>query len=54
MGSFSGTHIDMEFLHQPLDLVQKQLAWVAVDPVDWKGLVQSFSWGVCLFESYLM
>jgi STE24 endopeptidase len=44
----------MDFLHKQLDLLQQQLAFVAVDPINWKGLVQGFSWGVCLFESYLM
>ncbi|PSR76912.1 hypothetical protein PHLCEN_2v8136 [Hermanssonia centrifuga] len=44
----------MEFLHQQLAQVQRHLAFVAVDPIDWKTYVQAFSWGVCLFESYLL
>lgn len=44
----------MDFLHQQLALVQQQLAFVAVEPIDWKYYVQLFSWGVCLFESYLV
>ncbi|KIP07880.1 hypothetical protein PHLGIDRAFT_19080 [Phlebiopsis gigantea 11061_1 CR5-6] len=44
----------MEFIHQQVALVEKQLAFVATDPVDWKTYVQIFSWGVCLFESYLL
>lgn len=44
----------MEFIHHQVALVEKQLAFVATDPVDWKTYVQIFSWGVCLFESYLL
>lgn len=44
----------MDLLHTQLDFVQKQLAFVTTDPIDWKFYVQAFSWGVCLFESYLM
>ncbi|EKM51082.1 uncharacterized protein PHACADRAFT_32121 [Phanerochaete carnosa HHB-10118-sp] len=44
----------MDFLHRQVGLVQKQLAFVATDPVDWKLYVQLFSWGVCLFETYLL
>lgn len=44
----------MEFIHHQVALVEKQLAFVTTDPVDWKTYVQAFSWGVCLFESYLL
>ncbi|KAI0699019.1 peptidase family M48-domain-containing protein [Cytidiella melzeri] len=44
----------MDFLHAQLATVQKQLAFVSTDPVDWKTYVQAFSWTVCLFESYLL
>ncbi|KAI0804709.1 metalloendopeptidase [Irpex lacteus] len=44
----------MEFLHAQLATVQRQLAFVATDPIDWKTYVQAFSWTVCLFESYLL
>lgn len=44
----------MEFLHSQLGAVQKQLAFVATDAIDWKTYVQAFSWTVCLFESYLL
>lgn len=44
----------MDFLHTQLAALQRQLAWVAVEPVDWKFYVQAFSWTVCLFESYLL
>lgn len=47
-------NIVMEFIHQQVALVEKQLAFVATDPVDWKTYVQIFSWVVCLFESYLL
>ncbi|EEB99341.1 hypothetical protein MPER_00996, partial [Moniliophthora perniciosa FA553] len=44
----------MDLLHTTLAKVQRQLAFVAVDPIDWKFYVQVFSWGVTLFESYLL
>jgi STE24 endopeptidase len=44
----------MDFLHSGLGWVQKQLAFVAVDPIDWRFYVQIFSWTVALFESYLL
>ncbi|KAJ7747642.1 peptidase family M48-domain-containing protein [Mycena maculata] len=44
----------MDFLHSQLGKVQQQLAFVAVDPIDWKFYVQVISWTVTLFESYLL
>lgn len=44
----------MEYLNNGLDAVQTRLAWVATDSVDWKLYLQLSSWGVCLFESYLL
>ena len=44
----------MDFLHVQLATVQKQLAFVSTDPIDWKSYVQACSWAVCLFESYLL
>ena len=44
----------MDFLNAGLDLIQSQLAWVATEPFDWKLYLQLSSWGVCLFESYLL
>ncbi|KAL6303623.1 peptidase family M48-domain-containing protein [Sparassis latifolia] len=44
----------MDILNTQLDALQKRLAFVAVDPIDWRFYVQAFSWGVCLFESYLL
>ena len=44
----------MDILHNQLAVVQRQLAFVATDSIDWKFYVQIFSWGVCLFESYLV
>ncbi|KAF7795939.1 hypothetical protein EIP86_007106 [Pleurotus ostreatoroseus] len=45
----------MDFLHEGLAAVQRQLAFVATDPtINWKAYVQLFSWGVCAFESYLL
>jgi len=44
----------MDFLYSQLAVVQRHLAFVATDPIDWKLYVQAFSWSVCLFESYLL
>jgi STE24 endopeptidase len=44
----------MDFLHTQLDAVQKHLAFVATDSINWKGYVQAFSWSVALFETYLL
>ena len=44
----------MDLLHSQLYKIQKQLAFVAIEPINWKAYVQSFSWGVTLFESYLL
>ena len=44
----------MDFLHVQLAAVQKHLAFVATDEINWKGYVLAFSWGVTLFESYLL
>ncbi|KAL5480481.1 STE24 [Sanghuangporus weigelae] len=43
----------MEVLHTQLKALQGHLAWVSTEPINWKLYVQSFSWGVYLFESYL-
>ena len=42
----------MDFPHSQLAKLQKHLAFVQVEPVNWKGYVQGFSWGVTLFETY--
>nr|GAT49145.1 predicted protein [Mycena chlorophos] len=44
----------MDFLHSQLARIQDHLAWVAVEPIDWKFYVQGISWAVTLFESYLL
>jgi STE24 endopeptidase len=44
----------MDFLHRQLGVLQHQLAFVSVEPINWKLYVQTFSWGVTLFESYLL
>ncbi|KAJ7226892.1 peptidase family M48-domain-containing protein [Mycena pura] len=44
----------MDFLHSQLARIQQQLAFVSVDPIDWKFYVQTISWAVTLFESYLL
>ncbi|TFK38419.1 metalloendopeptidase [Crucibulum laeve] len=44
----------MDVLHSQLNNIQRRLAFVATDPIDWKFYVQAFSWSVTLFESYLL
>ncbi|KAF8063327.1 peptidase family M48-domain-containing protein [Lyophyllum atratum] len=44
----------MDILHTQLLNIQRQLAFVTTDPIDWKLYVQAFSWSVTLFESYLL
>lgn len=44
----------MDLLHTQLNKIQRQLAFVAVESINWKGYVQTFSWLVALFESYLL
>ncbi|KAH8105176.1 peptidase family M48-domain-containing protein [Cristinia sonorae] len=44
----------MDLLHSQLAVVQRQLSFVATDPIDWQLYVQAFSWTVCFFESYLL
>ncbi|KIM44315.1 hypothetical protein M413DRAFT_17987 [Hebeloma cylindrosporum] len=44
----------MDLLHTQLNNIQRHLAFVAVDPINWKLYVQSFSWAVTIFESYLL
>ena len=45
---------NMDFLHTQLSAIQRQLSFVATDPLEWKLYVQVFSWAVTLFESYLV
>lgn len=44
----------MDILHTQLNNIQRHLAFVAVDDIDWRFYVQLFSWSVTLFESYLL
>ena len=44
----------MDILHNQLNNIQRHLAFVATDPINWKLYVQVFSWTVTLFESYLL
>jgi STE24 endopeptidase len=44
----------MDILHTQLSNIQRQLAFVSVEPINWKLYVQAFSWTVTLFESYLL
>ena len=44
----------MDILHTQLNNIQRHLAFVAVDNIDWRFYVQLFSWSVSLLESYLL
>ena len=44
----------MDILHTQLVAIQHRLAFVQTDPIDWRHYVLFFSWGICLFESYLL
>ncbi|KAN0109054.1 Peptidase family M48 domain containing protein [Russula decolorans] len=44
----------MDILHTQLAAIQHRLAFVQTDPIDWRYYVLVFSWGICLFESYLL
>ena len=44
----------MDILHAQLAAIQNRLAFVQTDPIDWRTYVLVFSWGICLFESYLL
>ncbi|KAI9438345.1 peptidase family M48-domain-containing protein [Lactarius indigo] len=44
----------MDILHTQLAAIQHRLAFVQEDPIDWRTYVLVFSWGICLFESYLL
>lgn len=46
--------VNMDFLYAFLAVIQRRLAFVSVDPIDWKFYVQAFSWTVTLFETYLL
>lgn len=50
----SSTFPTMDILHTQLSHIQRQLAFVTVEPINWKLYVQGFSWIVTLFESYLL
>jgi hypothetical protein len=53
--SDTSLRVTMDFIiHRPLAAIQHRLSWVSTSPINWQGLVQSFSWAVCAFESYLM
>jgi hypothetical protein len=44
----------MDILHTQLTEIQHRLAFVQTDSIDWRFYVLVFSWGICLFESYLL
>ncbi|KAJ6589031.1 peptidase family M48-domain-containing protein [Mycena capillaripes] len=44
----------MNFLNSQFGRVQQQLAFISVDPIDWKFYVQVISWTRALFEAYLL
>jgi hypothetical protein len=50
----SNLHPTMEYLDGGLAAIERRLAFVETEPIDWRQLVLAFSWGVCIFESYLL
>ncbi|KAI4521298.1 hypothetical protein K523DRAFT_357144 [Schizophyllum commune Tattone D] len=44
----------MDFLQSIVDRIQHRLAFVTYTPINWKGYVQAFDWGITLFETYLL
>ncbi|KAG7085603.1 hypothetical protein E1B28_003154 [Marasmius oreades] len=44
----------MDILHSNIARIQRHLAFVTTDPIDWKLFVQVSSWAVTLFECYLL
>jgi STE24 endopeptidase len=44
----------MDLLHNQLVAIQNRLAFVQEESIDWRNYVLFFSWGICLFESYLL
>jgi hypothetical protein len=44
----------MDILHAQIIAIQNRLSFVQEDPIDWRAYVLVFSWGICLFESYLL
>lgn len=44
----------MDILDAQLAAIQRKLSFVQEDPIDWQTYVLVFSWGICLFESYLL
>ncbi|KAI0265446.1 metalloendopeptidase [Gloeopeniophorella convolvens] len=44
----------MDILHAQVAAIQRRLAFVQEDPINWQSYVLIFSWGICLFESYLL
>lgn len=44
----------MDILHTQLAVIQRHLAFVQEDAINWLTYVLVFSWGICLFESYLL
>ena len=44
----------MDILHSQLASLQRHLAFVSVEPIDWKFYVQASSWAFAIFESYLL
>jgi len=45
---------DMDVLHTQLYAIQQKMSFVATESIHWKLYVQTISWVVTLFESYLM
>lgn len=50
----SPTSTTMDALHTQLARIERELAWVQTEPIDWKFLVQCFTWSVTAWELYLL
>jgi hypothetical protein len=45
----------MDFLHAQIVAIQNRLSFVQDDPtIDWRSCVLKLSWGICLFEIFLL
>lgn len=45
----------MDFINSALDEIQRLIAPIALNPsINWKLYVQTFSWSITLFETYLL
>jgi hypothetical protein len=47
--------LSMDLLHAQIVAIQNRLSFVQDDPtIDWRSCVLKLSWGICLFEIFLL